>query len=96
MNLLIIGATGGTGRALVDQALTQGHTVTAFVCNPAKIKPMRERLTLVQGDVLHYESVERAVQGKDAVLSALGHKRWVMLRQLTEDSYLRKAPGVAY
>lgn len=30
MNLLIIGATGGTGRALVDQALAQGHTVTAL------------------------------------------------------------------
>ena len=35
MNLLIIGATGGTGRSLVEQALAQGHAVTAFVRNPA-------------------------------------------------------------
>lgn len=31
MNLLIIGATGGTGRTLVEKAPAQGHAVTAFV-----------------------------------------------------------------
>ena len=76
MHLLIIGATGGTGRALVDQALTQGHAVTAFVRNPAKVRIAQERLTVVKGNVLEYDSVDRAVQGKDAVLSALGHKQW--------------------
>lgn len=78
MNLLIIGATGGTGRALVDQALAQGHTVTAFARNPAKIRITQERLTVVRGNVLDYDSVDRAVQGKDAVLSALGHMRWIL------------------
>jgi putative NADH-flavin reductase len=76
MNLLIVGATGGTGRALLDQALGQGHTVTAFVRDPAKIRVTHERLTVVRGDVLDYDSIDPAVQGKDAVLSALGHKRW--------------------
>ncbi len=76
MNLLIIGATGGTGRALVDQALAQGHTVTAFVRNPAKVKITHECLTVVKGNVLDYDSIDRAVAGKDAVVSALGHKRW--------------------
>jgi len=76
MNLLIIGATGGTGRALVDQALSQGHTVTAFARNPAKIEMTHERLTVVKGNVLDYDSVDRAMQGKDGVLSALGHKQW--------------------
>ena len=76
MNLLIIGATGGTGRALVEQALAQGHHVTALVRNPAKLATKHERLTVVTGNVLDYESVEKAVQGKDAVLSALGHKQW--------------------
>lgn len=76
MNLLIIGATGGTGRALVEQALAQGHNVTAFVRNPSKITTKHERLSLAKGNVLDYESVARAVKGKDAVLSALGHKRW--------------------
>ena len=76
MNLLIVGATGGTGRALVEQALAQGHAVTALVRNPRKMKTAHERLTVVQGNVLDYDSVDRAVRGKDAVLSALGHKRW--------------------
>jgi putative NADH-flavin reductase len=76
MNLLIIGATGGTGRALVEQALAQGHTVTALVRNPAKMQMTHEHFTVVKGDVLNYGSVDRAVQGKDAVISALGHKQW--------------------
>ena len=78
MNLLIIGATGGTGRELVEQALSQGHTVTAFVRNPAKVKIEHERLTVVKGNILEYDSVENAVKGKDAVLSVLGHKRWLV------------------
>jgi putative NADH-flavin reductase len=76
MNLLIIGATGGTGRALVDQALAHAHDVTVLVRNPAKLRISNERLTILQGDVLDYNSVEEAVKGKDAVLSALGHKQW--------------------
>jgi len=35
---LVIGATGGTGRQLVQQALEQGHQVTAFVPKPKKLK----------------------------------------------------------
>ena len=34
MNLLILGATGGTGSALVEQAMKRGHSVTAFVRAP--------------------------------------------------------------
>jgi putative NADH-flavin reductase len=76
MNMLIIGATGGTGRALVEQALAQGHAVTALVRNPARVRMTHVRLTVMKGDVLEYDSVDRAVQGKDAVISALGHKQW--------------------
>lgn len=76
MNLLIIGATGGTGRELVTQALAQGHVVTAFVRSPSRLNISHERLTIAKGDVLDVPAVENAVRGKDAVLSALGHKRW--------------------
>ncbi len=76
MNLLIIGATGGTGRALVKQSLEQGHNVASFVRDRAKVKIQHPHLTVVKGDILDYASVENAVQGKDAVLSALGHKKW--------------------
>ena len=74
MKVLIIGATGGTGRQLVAQALASGHEVTALVRNPAKIHIRHERLRVVQGDILDFESVERAVAGQEAVLSSLGTK----------------------
>lgn len=74
MKLVIFGATGGTGRELVSQALAQGHTVTALVRNPEKLdqNQKHEQLDLVQGDVLDLVSVEDAIKGKDAVLCALG------------------------
>lgn len=72
MKLLIFGATGGTGRQLVEQALAQGHHVTAFVRDLAKISKKHENLRIVQGDMLRPESVEAAVAGHDAVISALG------------------------
>jgi putative NADH-flavin reductase len=76
MRVLIIGATGGTGRQLVSQALESGHGVTAFVRTPDRLQIRHERLTFAQGNVLGYPSLEAAVRGQDAVLSALGHKRW--------------------
>jgi len=71
MKLLVFGATGGTGREIVAQALEQGHVATVFVRNPAAISTRHDHLKLVQGDVLDYRLVETAVQGQDAVLSAL-------------------------
>jgi putative NADH-flavin reductase len=72
MNLLILGATGGTGRALVQQALEQGHVVTAFARDPSKMQMTNPNLRIAKGDILDYSSVEAAVRGQDAVLSALG------------------------
>jgi putative NADH-flavin reductase len=75
-HLLIVGATGGTGRQLLAQALEQGYLVTALVRDPRKLAVAHPRLTMMQGDVLDYSSVEKAVQGQHAVISALGHKRF--------------------
>jgi putative NADH-flavin reductase len=74
--VLILGATGGTGRQLVEQALERGYIVTAFVRDPADLRVEHPRLTAARGDVLDYPSVDAAVRGQDAVLSALGHKRF--------------------
>src|SRR5437588_2338714 len=76
LRLLVIGATGGTGREIVQQALGQGHEVTAFVRDPAKLQIEHANLRIVKGDVLDYTSVESAMRGQEAVLSALGHKRF--------------------
>ncbi|HZM59239.1 MAG TPA: NAD(P)-binding oxidoreductase [Vicinamibacterales bacterium] len=71
--VLIVGATGGTGRSLVEQALTAGHSVTAFVRNPEKVGRHHERLRVVAGDAASgAPSLSQAMRGQDAVISALG------------------------
>lgn len=72
MELVVFGATGGTGRELVKQALGHGHSVRAFVRNPDKLKVIHPRLEVVTGDVRNPDAVAGAIRGQDAVLSALG------------------------
>jgi putative NADH-flavin reductase len=72
VKVLVFGATGATGRELVRQALEHGHSVRAFVRDPDKFGTGHADLDLVVGDVTDLASVERAVQGSDAVASALG------------------------
>lgn len=72
MKLLIFGSTGSVGRELVKQATTQGHTVTAFARNPAKLDIEHPNLKIAQGDALELASVERAVRGQAAVICVLG------------------------
>jgi putative NADH-flavin reductase len=73
MKLLVFGATGGTGRELVEQALSQGHQVTAYARNPARLgDTAHPGLRVVRGDVLDPAAVEKAVAGHDAVLCAIG------------------------
>ncbi|MEY2508451.1 MAG: hypothetical protein QOH01_2780 [Verrucomicrobiota bacterium] len=85
MAVLVIGATGGTGRELVQQALAQGHQVTAFVRDPAKLQINHSNLRIAQGDVLDYSTVESAMHGQEAVLSALGHKRFMYPNKIQSD-----------
>ena len=70
--LFILGATGATGRALVDQALERGHRLTAFVRSPQKLVGPRAALTVVQGDPRSVDALRAALPGHDAVLSMLG------------------------
>jgi cation diffusion facilitator CzcD-associated flavoprotein CzcO len=72
MKVLVIGATGQTGRYAVRQLLAQGDEVTAFARNPAAVTDVGERLRVVHGDARDAESIDRAVQGQDAVLVAFG------------------------
>ena len=72
MRILVLGATGATGRHLVEQALDQNHRVTALARNPDKLATPSGDLTVVQGDVTDPLAVERAVASQDAVICALG------------------------
>jgi len=71
MKVVVCGATGRTGRLLVEGALARGHDVIAFVRAPAKLGALRDRVRVVQGDVLDGGAVSDAVDGQDAVLVAL-------------------------
>jgi putative NADH-flavin reductase len=79
--ILIIGATGRTGRHLVSQALDRGYAVTAFARDPSSLELRHPRLSIAQGNVLDRTSVEAAMAGHHAVISALGHRRYWSLRR---------------
>ncbi|MFW6317495.1 MAG: NAD(P)-dependent oxidoreductase [Halorubrum sp.] len=79
MRILVLGATGRTGRPLVEQALERGHEVVAFARDPASLPTTirdDERVTVVAGDATDGDAVDRAVAGDgrsvDAVISVLG------------------------
>jgi putative NADH-flavin reductase len=73
LRIVIFGATGGTGREMVRQALAIGHDVTAFVRrHPTDLAEDNQRLRIVVGNFGKQELVDRAVEGQDAVISALG------------------------
>jgi putative NADH-flavin reductase len=71
MKVTVFGATGGTGKHVVEQALAAGHEVTAVARNVSEVE-QQDGLTVLQGDVLDFASVEQAVAGSDAVVSVLG------------------------
>ena len=75
MKIVIFGAAGASGRELVEQALAQGHEVTAFARNPAAVLIENPKLKVVQGDALDAARVAEAVAGRDAVLFAIGINR---------------------
>ena len=72
--LTVFGATGPSGRLLVQQALAGGHEVTAFARDAARIEPAAG-LTVVPGELDDAPAVRRAVAGADAVISLLGPGR---------------------
>lgn len=72
MNVLVIGAAGKTGQAVVEQALAAGHQVTAFVRQAAAYQ--RTGVRVVEGDAADRGAMEAAVLGQDAVLDTIGGK----------------------
>ena len=72
MHLAIFGATGGVGRHLVSQAPAEGHRVTAFSRDAARLGTPDPDLDVVEGDVLDGTAVRQAIEGRDAVVCALG------------------------
>jgi putative NADH-flavin reductase len=72
MKLVVLGATGGTGLELVRKAIEHGHSVTAFVRSPERLKLFQDRITVMQGDLLNSADLERVIGGHDAIVSGFG------------------------
>jgi putative NADH-flavin reductase len=71
MHIAFFGATGGTGREVLTQALAQGHSVAALVRDPAKLAD-QAGLTKIPGDVLDRDPINRCVAGAEVVVCVLG------------------------
>jgi putative NADH-flavin reductase len=72
LNILVLGASGRTGRLVVEQALAAGHIVTAFARDPSKLRLSGENLGIANGDARDFDSLRAALKGSDAVISTIG------------------------
>ena len=69
--ILVLGATGGTGRLIVGQAVARGHDVTVLVRSAEKASDLKGA-KLIVGDARDETALRQALKGRDAVISALG------------------------
>lgn len=69
-NIVLIGASGFVGTAILNELLNRGHKVTAIVRDPAKVTASNPNLKVVQADVTDTDVLIEASKGKDAVISA--------------------------
>jgi putative NADH-flavin reductase len=74
MKIAVVGATGATGRRVVEHALAQGHFVTAVARHPERLAPA-DRLSIVRGDVLSPGGLTGALDGAEAVISCIGPEK---------------------
>ena len=72
MKILIIGATRGIGKALLETALEDKFDITVLARIPEKITVSHPQLRVVKGDVLETESLEAVANGQDAICSCIG------------------------
>jgi uncharacterized protein YbjT (DUF2867 family) len=75
MKIVVIGATGATGKLVVAEALARGHEVVAFVRDPARVAQTDPCLSVAQGDAFDPMTTSAALEGADAVISAIGPSR---------------------
>ena len=71
---LVLGATGGTGKHFVAQALADGHKVRALIRSPSKLRLGQENIDIRQGSIVDGIDTDGLVEGVDVVVSMLGDK----------------------
>ena len=72
MKIILFGATGYSGRAILAEALQQGYEVTVLVRNASKIQSQHPNLTIVEGDVLDESVVASVLKHQEVVIQCLG------------------------
>jgi putative NADH-flavin reductase len=71
MRVVLYGATGMVGTRILKELLSRGHTVTAVVRDPSKLKA-QNNLTIEKGDLLDADSIAKLAKGSDVVVSSYG------------------------
>ena len=69
-NVVLIGASGFVGNAILNELLSRGHKVTAVVRNPEKINVSNSNLEIVKADVADTNAMVGICKGKEAIISA--------------------------
>lgn len=69
-NVVLIGASGFVGTAILEELLNRGYCVTAVVRNPEKMTIRNANLSVVKADVSDVNMLAAVCKGKDAVISA--------------------------
>jgi putative NADH-flavin reductase len=72
VNILLVGASGRTGRIVADKAIIRGYSVTALV-RPTT-QEWDKRIQYIYGDPSDFDSLKTALCGQDAVISCLGQR----------------------
>jgi putative NADH-flavin reductase len=72
MKVIIFGATGFSGQAILAEAIKQGHEVTVLVRDSSKVKINHNNLRIVEGNVLDSQKVAFVIQNQEAVIQCLG------------------------
>lgn len=72
MNIVIFGATGFSGQAILKLALSKGFQVTVLVRNKSAISIQHKNLIIIQGNVLNTNDVRKALEHQEAVIQCLG------------------------
>ena len=95
MRIAVFGAAGGTGQALVRQALDRGDEVSALVRTPGSLPIEHARLRVVAGDATRdAAAVAEVIQGRDVVVSALGRRNSFKSDQLMVRSVRAIVPAM--
>ena len=91
MKILVLGATGRTGRFFTRKALEEGHAVTAYVRNPDKARTLlgaHQSLTITPGTLDDAERLAAASAGQDVMVSILGQKATV--REFLHSTFMQE------